>query len=189
MIDGDSIKKALNRLAKLLAASPLSAFALGLLVLTLGTAICEYDMITKGRATDAYFPWMFVTVHIGCAIWIAYFWRCLDFRWWSSSGWRFKLMVIRPFWMMGFALSSYTCFYVLIVVLDIESRYIPIDPAAFGMSTAEFMTLIREHLSRLFFTILANVAVVAVLSWFAASDDESRDELAAQMDLLHRYSV
>ena len=181
----DDFKRAFKRLAVLLAASPLSAFVLGLVVLTLGTAICEYEMITKGRSTDSYIIWMFFTAHTGVAIWLAYLWRCLDFRWLSFRGWRYRLMLFRPFWLIGFALSSFTCLYFLFVVLNMEGWYIPVDPAEFVMTTDLFMTIVRNHLSHLFYTILTNFVIVAIVSWLALSDDDYRDDLAAQMGLLN----
>jgi len=46
--------------------------------------------------------------------------------------------------------------------------------------------IVRQHLCRLFWELLFNVGVVAVISWFALGDDESRDKLAEQMGLLCR---
>ena len=73
------IIRAFNRLVRLLAASPLAALVLGLFVLFSGSAVCEYYMITLGRETDVYYPWMSGTVVLGLLIWSAFFWRCLDF--------------------------------------------------------------------------------------------------------------
>ena len=189
-MNGDgAIKQAFNRLARLLAASPLSALVLGLFVLVAGSAVCEYYMITFGRATDVYYPWMFGTVALGMGIWCAFLWRCLDFRWWEYPGWRFKLMTIRPLWMMGFLLSTFTCLYVLAVVIQIESKYVKFDPAEFVMTTEVFYAIIKQHLSHLLWTVLTNVGVVAVVSFFALADDEYRDKLADQILSLRRRSV
>ena len=46
--------------------------------------------------------------------------------------------------------------------------------------------IIRQHVGRLFWEVLFNIGVVAVISWFALGEDESRDKLAEQMGLLRR---
>lgn len=180
------IIRAFNRLVRLLAASPLAALALGLFVLFSGSAVCEYYMITLGRETDVYYPWMSGTVVLGLLIWSAFFWRCLDFRWWSYPGWRFKLMTIRPMWLMGFMLSSFICLSVLFGVMEIEREYVKQDPAEFILNMELVNKIVRQHFGRLFWELLFNVGVVAVISWFALGDDESRDKLAEQMGLLRR---
>ena len=180
------IIRAFKRLVRLLAASPLAALALGLFVLFSGSAVCEYYMITLGRETDVYYPWMSGTVVLGLLIWSAFFWRCLDFRWWSYPGWRFKLMTIRPIWLMGFMFSSFICLYVLVVVMQIECEYVKQDPAEFILNMELVNKIVRHHFGRLFWELLFNVGVVAVISWFALGDDESRDKLAEQMGLLRR---
>lgn len=186
MKEGGFIKLVLNRLVRLLAASPLAALVLGLFVLVSGSAVCEYYMITLGRETDVYYPWMTGTAVLGLLIWSAFFWRCLDFRWWSYPGWRFKLMTIRPIWLMGFLFSSFTCLYVLAVVMGIECEYVKHDPAEFILNMEVVNKIVRQHLGRLFWDVLFNIGVVAVISWFALGDDESRDKLAEQMGLLRR---
>ena len=180
------IIRAFNRLVRLLAASPLAALALGLFVLFSGSAVCEYYMITLGRGTDVYYPWMSGTVVLGMLIWCAFFWRCLDFRWWSYHGWRFKLMTIRPMWLMGFMLSSFICLSVLFGVMEIEREYVKQDPAEFILNMDVLNKIISQHLGRLFWEVLFNIVVVAVISWLALGEDESRDKLAEQMGLLRR---
>jgi hypothetical protein len=46
--------------------------------------------------------------------------------------------------------------------------------------------IISQHLGRLFWEVLFNIVVVAVISWLALGEDESRDKLAEQMGLLRR---
>ena len=180
------IIRAFNRLVRLLAASPLAALVLGLFVLVSGSAVCEYYMITLGRGTDVYYPWMSGTVVLGMLIWCAFFWRCLDFRWWSYHGWRFKLMTIRPMWLMGFMLSSFICLSVLFGVMEIEREYVKQDPAEFILNMDVLSKIISQHLGRLFWEVLFNIVVVAVISWLALGEDESRDKLAEQMGLHRR---
>ena len=165
MNDDGVIAMAFKILVRLLTASPLSALAFGLLVLISGSAVCECYMITLGRGTDAYYPWMLGTFVLGVIIWCAFLWRCLDFRWWSYSGWRFKLMTIRPAWLMGFLFSTFICIYVLTSVLEME---------VFGK--------IMRICGRIFREVLFNAAIVAVVSLFALFDDERRDKLADHID-------
>jgi cytochrome b561 len=181
MNDDGVMAMAFKILVRLLTASPLSALAFGLLVLISGSAVCEYYMITLGRGTDAYYPWMFGTFILGLLIWCAFLWRCLDFRWWSYSGWRFKLMTIRPAWLMGFLFSTFICIYVLTSVLEIECAYVKEDPTEFVMNMEVFGKIMRIC-GRIFREVLFNAAIVAVVSLFALFDDERRDKLADHID-------
>ena len=95
-------------------------------------------------------------------------------------------MTIRPIWLMGFMFSSFICLYVLVVVMQIECEYAKQDPAEFILNMEVVNKIVRQHLCRLFWELLFNVGVVAVISWFALGDDESRDKLAEQMGLLRR---
>lgn len=180
------IKRWYRRLLRLLVPSPLAALALGLFILVSGSAVCEYYMITLGRKTDAYLPWMLGTIEIGVFLWIVYFLRCLDFRWWRHDGWRFKIMTIRPLWFIGFVISSYTCLCVLYTIFALECVYVKVNPAEFAIDTEAFITIVVDFLKPLFWQVIPQVGVVAVVSWFALREDESRDKLADQMGLLDR---
>ena len=179
-------RRLFRRLLRLLVPSPLAALALGLFVLVSGSAVCEYYMITLGRTTDAYLPWMFGTIVIGFFIWIVYFLRCFDFRWWRHDGWRFKIMALRPLWFVGFVISSYTCLCVLYTIFGLECVYVKVNPAEFAIDTEAFTTIVTEFFKPLFWQVIPHVGVVAVVSWFALREDESRDKLADQMGLLYR---
>ena len=181
MNDDGVMAMAFKILVRLLTASPLSALAFGLLVLISGSAVCEYYMITLGRGTDAYYPWMLGTFILGLLIWCAFLWRCLDFRWWSYSGLWYKLMTIRPAWLLGFLFSTFICIYVLTSVLEIECAYVKEDPAEFVMNMEVFGKIMRIC-GRIFREVLFNAAIVAVVSLFALFDDERRDELADHID-------
>ena len=50
----------------------------------------------------------------------------------------------------------------------------------------EASKIISQHLGRLFWEVLFNIVVVAVISWLALGEDESRDKLAEQMGLHRR---
>ena len=95
-------------------------------------------------------------------------------------------MTIRPMWLMGFMLSSFICLSVLFGVMEIECEYVKQDPAEFVLNMEVLNKIIRQHVGRLFWEVLFNIGVVAVISWFALGDDESRDKLAEQMGLLCR---
>jgi hypothetical protein len=188
MGEDNFITRALKRLVNLLAASPLSALAIGLFVLVSGSTVCEYYMIKLGRGTDVYYPWMSGTVVLGLVIWCAFLWRCLDFRWWSYPGWQFKLMTIRPVWLLGFLFSTFTCLYVLLVVMAFECEYVKQDPAEFVLDMEVLNKIIGQY-GHLFWTVLFNVGVVSLISWFAMCEDENRDKLADQINLLGRCSA
>ena len=95
-------------------------------------------------------------------------------------------MTIRPIWLMGFLFSSFTCLYVLFIVVEIECEYVKQDPAEFILNMEVVNKIIRQHVGRLFWEVLFNIGVVAVISWFALRDDESRDKRANTMGLLSR---
>ena len=95
-------------------------------------------------------------------------------------------MTIRPIWLMGFMFSSFICLYVLVVVMQIECEYVKQDPAEFILNMDVLNKIISQHLGRLFWEVLFNIVVVAVISWLALGEDESRDKLAEQMGLLRR---
>ena len=174
MNDDGVIAMAFKILVRLLTASPLSALAFGLLVLISGSAVCEYYMITLGRGTDAYYPWMLGTFILGLLIWCAFLWRCLDFRWWSYSGLWYKLMTIRPAWLLGFLFSTFICINVLIGVLEIESTYVKEDPAEFVMNLEVFGEIMRMC-GRIFHEVFFDVGIVVIVSLIALVDDEYRD--------------
>jgi len=188
MNDDGVMAMAFKIMVRLLTASPLSVLAFGLLVLMSGSAVCEYYMITLGRGTDVYYPWMRGTFVLGHLIWCAFLWRCLDFRWWAYPGWRSKLMTIRPAWLLGFLFSTFICIYVLIGVLEIECAYVKENPAEFVMNMEVFGKIMRMC-GRNFRDVLFNVAIVAVVSLFAVFDDERRDKLADYIDRLRRCHV
>ena len=95
-------------------------------------------------------------------------------------------MTIRPMWLMGFMLSSFICLSVLFGVMKIEREYVKQDPAEFILNMDVLNKIISQHLGRLFWEVLFNIVVVAVISWLALGEDESRDKLAEQMGLLRR---
>ena len=95
-------------------------------------------------------------------------------------------MTIRPMWLMGFMLSSFICLSVLFGVMEIEREYVKQDPAEFILNMDVLNKIISQHLGRLFWEVLFNIVVVAVISWLALGEDESRDKLAVQMGLLRR---
>lgn len=95
-------------------------------------------------------------------------------------------MTIRPMWLMGFMLSSFICLSVLFGVMEIEREYVKQDPAEFILNMDVLNKIISQHLGRLFWEVLFNIVVVAVISWLALGEDESRDKLAEQMGLLRR---
>jgi hypothetical protein len=89
-------------------------------------------------------------------------------------------------WLMGFMLSSFICLSVLFGVMEIEREYVKQDPAEFILNMDVLNKIISQHLGCLFWEVLFNIVVVAVISWLALGEDESRDKLAEQMGLLRR---